>query len=303
MLSRAKLAQMNALSQNKSSFFNKLPSELIGQISRIYDPNPKSAIVNLLHLIIKNRSVEVQKELVNQPLLLLQAGDTRDSAGNMLLRVTPFECALATGNDVLAAIIVQFFDKIPNGQKERVAQGEFYRVHIENMLNQEPDYNFTPIVEIIKKSSAADVNTALWINPPQSVLFDSLLNFCISLSPCVIAQGMSYNYVNLVKGLEVFYAEYDNFHSASNNNYSRCEFFWGRVIQTLRNKLPQCDREHINNYLALGTGFNTSAIPYRFNAWSLLQIVKKYFTNKQKRLLELTNPSQEQAVQSHCTLS
>ena len=136
------------------------------------------------------------------PSLVLEASHVVTPAGLILKRVTPYECALGAGDVGLAKLIGTYFSKIPEGKKERAIQYERYRLAIEGMLNQ-PPYDLSWLMDIIKNSSADDVTAALNSDKEHvSKLRDALVQFRNDIRPgTLIKSRMHYNYQNLIHAL------------------------------------------------------------------------------------------------------
>lgn len=246
MPGHTQLYKISEESRVRASFFSLLPTDLIFYAvdKVVYNSDPNSEIAQLLHHIAHGNPDEVEKKLKANPQLLLQASDARDPAGNLIQRVTPYECALGAGDEDIVAKIAAFFPMLPQGEAERTGQTKHYEHSIMTMLSQAPGYDFASLVEIIKKSSAEDVRAALSLDfTHPSPLLHALEAFRIYFSPRVIAGGMHFNYANLLKAYEIFVTEFVKLYKASGNNYNKCDLFWRQVIGYLQRGLPACDRQ------------------------------------------------------------
>lgn len=143
----------------ESNFFSKLPGELIYAIER-YSRAPQHAVVTLLHHIAYGNKKEVQLMLETTPSLVLAAGDVVTPSGYLVLRVTPYECALGGGDPDMAELIGKYFLKTPEAQDEKARQYARYRPAIDKLLNQTP-YALNWLIEMITTSAAADIAAEL----------------------------------------------------------------------------------------------------------------------------------------------
>ena len=89
--------------------------------------------------------------------MLLQRSDTATRAGLQVKYKTILECALGEGDMELAAIIIPYFDEFAGGPEERKRQFDPYQSCIAAIPNQQPDYDVTWLIEIIKKSPHQDI--------------------------------------------------------------------------------------------------------------------------------------------------
>jgi len=215
-------------------------------ISRLTDAeyDAQSEIGQLLHHVAWGNLDGVTAILAKSPRLLLEAGDVEDPAGNIIRRVTPYECALGAGDDEMAATIGQYFTNVAleDGEKERSRQYARYQPHINNMLTQ-PAYDFSALLEMIKESSAKDVQAALDLEfNPDLPLHAALDNFRKYFAPREIKGGMHFNYADLLQALKVYADEFDALYTAGGDNYSKCDLFWRQVIGYIQRGLPAIDR-------------------------------------------------------------
>ena len=121
MLNREQTELMFKMRNQGDSIFSVLPKEvtqyiyLAGHAS--YDVN--SSIAKLLHHIAYGEYAAAKAMLDGNPGLLLEVSNVVDPAGNTILAVRPYECALGAGDDDMAAMIKGYFAKIEEGEKRR----------------------------------------------------------------------------------------------------------------------------------------------------------------------------------------
>ena len=256
--SRTQKLELCKLRKYPGSIFARVPRDVIQYISRLTDAeyDPASDIAKLLHEIAYGNPAAVIAMLTRNPRLLLEAGDVLDPAGNTIICVTPYECALGAGDDDMAATIAGYFTKIEDGEKERVRQYARYQpdiTRLDEMMkaydidSDEPtqgsDFDFQSLLGIFIKSPAADVTAALTLNfDHESELANALEAMRSHFSPHVIKGGMHFNYANLLEAFKVYAREFDKLNS-SGNNYDKCDLFWRQVIGYIQRGLPACDRQ------------------------------------------------------------
>jgi hypothetical protein len=277
MLSHSKLEQLYTLRRDTTSFFSLLPLELIGEMAKLYDPNPNSEINKALrHAALGTKADidELVKMVDANPGLLLQAGDDVTRGGVEVSRTTLYEFFLGEGDPVGAKQIEFGFAKLPHGEDERIRQYERYRPHIEALAKQiesrQPVYDLRPMFEIIKNSSAADILEALNINDlnreatRNTPLRKEFAKFRRAVSPKRKAVGMHYeHYTTLIQALELLNDEWQAL-SHNYTNYDKCRLVWRQIIGFLQLRLPGVDR------FAFARAFDDEArtVSYKYDAGS-----------------------------------
>jgi hypothetical protein len=242
MLTREKFELMTKMRLCKqNTIFNTLPKDVTRYIYDVsYDKN--SYIAKLLHHIAYGQKVEAEAMLTANPSLLLQVSRVEDPAGNLILGVTPYQCALGAGDDDMAAMIKSHFTKIENGEEEEARQYAEYKKHIDTILTQK-SYDLNGLMTIILKSSNEDVTAALACNMEHaSDLRDALAEFRKAFAPRVITEGMHFNYQNLYHAFDIYVGKFDNLRSKG-CDYDKCDLFWRQVIGYIQRGLPACDRQ------------------------------------------------------------
>jgi hypothetical protein len=153
-----------------------------------------------------------------------------------VIRTTPLECALGSGSPEIAAIIHEAFDHITDEHGKKVADAvnvrdaiyKRYLPHIEKMLDQKP-YNFTPLLNVIKQSSAEDITAELNNKMPhKSLLREAMEKFRTDFTPGQMKKpGMHFaynehcNYATVVHILELCDLEGDNLRDGGNFDKNR----------------------------------------------------------------------------------
>src|SRR5437667_852617 len=96
MLNREQTELMIKIRNLEGGIFSTLPKELTQYIYHAghasYDEN--SEISKLLHHIAYGEYEAAEKMLQLNPQLLLEVSNVKDPAGNLVLAVRPYECAL-----------------------------------------------------------------------------------------------------------------------------------------------------------------------------------------------------------------
>lgn len=261
MFSRDQLKTFLLIRKRQGTFlFNtRLPKPLIHIISTInYKPN--SEIAQLLHSVAHGDFKSVKCILEINPRLLLEAGDVTDPAGNIIKRVTPYECALSVGDPGMANAIHEFFSKIEglDGGKEQVRQYASYQHSINHMSNQQADFDFNRLFQIIKDSSSQDIEEELKIHnfdpdyqgtipkKDKITLRQALEMFRKHFDSREILNGVHFNYANLLEAMRIlkFECQYGGvWWGSDKDRYKKCDLFWRQVIGYIQRALPACDRQ------------------------------------------------------------
>lgn len=265
MLTREQLYYMLLLRKNEGNIFHDLPVEIFDQIiqatgNRAGNRDSASPIFDYNDYKIRHEHSEIAKALRHAAYarkedvaallgmldknqhLLLEAGNVMTPGGLYCIRVTIYEFLLGAGDPDLAAKVQPYFAKIPNGENERIRQYERYRPHIEGMLKQKP-HDITPLIDILKQSSAADDNALLKKNMThESVLRDAAIQFRKDFAPSVLIRPrMHFNYASLHNMRNKFYDEWESLYRASGDNYIKLRILWRLISFTMR-RLPGVDR-------------------------------------------------------------
>ncbi|HFD2276158.1 TPA: hypothetical protein ACF2P2_002989, partial [Legionella pneumophila] len=244
MLSRDQIETLLLIRKREGTILynTRTPKPIINLISNIGDV-PNSDIATLLHHVAFGELEQVKGMLEKNPRLLLEAGNVEDPAGNTIVRVTPYECALGAGDDEMAGMMDEYFKKFEGGDKARLKQYARFKTGIEQMLDEKNAFDFGPLLQIIIESKNEDVTAALNLDfnhhsPLQHVLEDFRKHFL----PREIHRGMHFNYATLLKAFEVYDKAFDTLIKAG-RSYDKCDLFWRQVIGYIQRGLPACDRQ------------------------------------------------------------
>jgi hypothetical protein len=259
MLDRSEIMTLIMMRNREDNIFNILPRELTSYIYKTshdsYDKDSDIAI--LLHHIAYGEKKAAEKMLKKNPGLLLDVSNVCDPAGNYILAIRPYECALAAGDGDMKRMISGYFSNIPEGEQEMEKQYAKYSKHIDNMLSRKPDYDLEELMRFILKSSDKDVKAALDCDMEyKSELSNALSVFRKHFSPRVITEGMHFNYQNLVQAYYLYQREYENLQQ-NRCSYDKCNLFWRQVIGYIQRGLPACDRQ------ALAQGLSFCVIKHK----------------------------------------
>jgi hypothetical protein len=249
MLNRSQIMTLMMLRRREDTIFS-LPKEITDLIIHLGDDayDSDGDIAKLLHYVAYGEPVMVKQLLEKNNRLLFEAGDAVAPSGDILLRVTPYECALAAGDHDMAGIIKPYFSNIGKGEEEEVRQYGRYKPFIEGMLTQKY-YNLNELLNILFESNSDDVTAALECDMNyKSKLSAALVKFRVDFSPRVIKEGMVFNYNNLWHALDLYNLHYESLKN-SENSYEKCNVFWRQVIGYIQRGLPACDRQAFNHGL------------------------------------------------------
>lgn len=241
-------AVLFGLRRDRSSLFSQMPRDITRLVSAYCDFDTNSEINLALQHAADARQEHVDALLgllEKKPHLLLQRGRVITPGGHDIRDVTLYEYCLGAGDPELAEKIQAYFTRITgiDGEAERVRQYEPYRLHIDAILTQEP-YDIRPLIEIIKKASAADV-TALLNNDMthESALRDAIIQFRKDHAPKIItAPCMHFNYRSLLHALELLEQEWNNLFLTSGSNDDKICLVWQQLIGFEMRRMPGIDR-------------------------------------------------------------
>lgn len=199
------------------------------------NPLPESEINRVLHYIALGDPTNALAMLTANPALLDQSGYVITQTGDLLWDVKPLECMLSLGEHYADMVppVLPLFDFIEGGEQAKQKQLAKYKDALEN-IGKEVRYNFQWIVDIIKKSSTADVTAALTkVFTHESVLRDSLNKFRQEFSMRVIRNGLVCPYATVHEVLKMYAENFDALKAASENKedrrYDKCRLVWRQV--------------------------------------------------------------------------
>lgn len=239
-------ATMSLMRNRHDTLFYRLPRDVMKHISRVVDADyddVDSDIAKVLRAVVFRDFAVVKTMLIKNPRLLLEAGKTIDPAGNTILRVTPYECAIGAGDEDMVAVIGEHFARLEDGEKERIRQYERYQEHVDNML--QPTYDFSSLVQAFRDSNANEVQAALNLQfNVESPLHAALEKFRNDFSPQMIKKGMHFGYANFMQACTIYQ---DGCYSLEHFNPQKLKLFWRQVIGYMQRSLPACGRLAFGN--------------------------------------------------------
>jgi hypothetical protein len=245
MLNRSQIMTLIMMRNRENNIFSKgnLPVEMSNHIIQSGDlaHDPESKIAKLLHYVAYGDPINVKKMLDQDVRLLLEASNVKDPAGNLILRVTPYECALGAGDDGMAKIIQSYFLLIEEGEKEEARQYARYKPYIDNLMTQS-SYDLTELFNVLKNSNHYEVKAALEFDEHKSCLQNALDEFRKAFAPRIITEGMHFNYQNLLNAYLVFMIEFEKL-KLYWHNFDKCLLLWRQMIGYIQRGLPACDRQ------------------------------------------------------------
>ncbi|HEX4045888.1 MAG TPA: hypothetical protein VHZ76_09515 [Gammaproteobacteria bacterium] len=249
MLTREQIYAMLMLRNYKGNIFFGLPNGLIRHISD-FGQNPNNNVNSALGHAASRIEVNIVTlvEMVKEhPELLLQAGNVVNRGGIPATRKTLYEFFLGEGDPTSAKRIEFGFAKILNGENERIRQYERYKLHIEALAKQieskRPSFDLKPLIDLIKKSSPADITAALNKDMKhESLLHDMLIVFRDAIKPKRKIIGMHYeHYTTLQQAFDLLHDEWKEL-SSNYTNYNKCDLVWRQIIGYLQRSLPAVDQ-------------------------------------------------------------
>jgi hypothetical protein len=198
------------------------------------NPLLESEINRVLHYIALGDPTNALAILTANPALLDQSGYVITQTGDLLWDVKPLECMLSLGEHYADMIppALPLFDFIEGGEEIKQKQLAKYKDALLNIGN-ELRYKFQWIVDIIKKSSTADVSAALnKVFTHESVLRDSLIKYRQDFSMRVITNGLVCPYATVHEVLKMYEKNFDALKAASENKeerYDKCRLVWRQM--------------------------------------------------------------------------
>ncbi|OGT56084.1 MAG: hypothetical protein A3F14_00575 [Gammaproteobacteria bacterium RIFCSPHIGHO2_12_FULL_43_28] len=257
MLNRDQVYQLCFFRKCPDNIFNEdqFPLDLLKQISYFHDPDADQ----LVQLIADGNKDAAKKLLDKNPRLVLQAANVVTPGGMTLKRIMPYECALI-GDPDMALMVGDYFEKIElkdnsikkedfvnECKKLREEQFKRYEQAIDNMLNVK-SYDFTSLINIIKKSSAQDVTAELdHTENHQSKLRTALEAFRKVFAPVELKKAPEQiEYIGFIDAslLQILKILSDEWNTLSNygSNYDKCDLVWRQLIGFIERRLSAVER-------------------------------------------------------------
>lgn len=249
MLNRSQLNTIGVLRRRPDTFFSSLPTELFIELLKEADTANKETsakITTLLQHIVECRPKKVKEILDESPDLILYAGNVTTPAGNIILRVTPYECALGAGDPEMASLIRMYFDHVEKDDRERARQYSRYLRHIKKMYQEDESYSFKNLFKLIlsKKTSTEEILSVLNHQADEnSRVAKQIAKFRADFAPKTITTGMHFHYQNLYPPLKYTSGYIPN----KKNNTRDAEMLklillWRQVAGYLMLIMPACDQ-------------------------------------------------------------
>jgi len=331
-INRSQLIIMLGLRKRNGNFFSTVPKELILQMASMSHAGYED-LMKLLKAITCNKIEDVKSILNEKPALLFFAGNVTDPLGNEIKYVTPYECALCMGNEVIVNTIGTYFAKIgkdiKEAETERLTQYKRYEPsfkRMDEMLksfridSEKPvlwsDFDFQKLVDTLKKSTTGEVaHAALGLkeNKNESNLDKELTKMVLHFKPREIQKGMNVNYANLFEAYRVYLREYGNLPTDAAN-------FLARLVNKIEAyHLSKDDKEAMYAYGHSGVTdiiksakasvvtasqidfFDNFSISSFFDAGQVI-LLKDFMVNKCGKLLEAGIQPPQQDDSPSCTI-
>lgn len=188
------------------------------------------AAKRLLSHIVKGEEAEALKMIDANPRLLLISSQVTDYSGRSYKDFMPFQAALLCHDVTLWKKIESYFDKLPDGEAEKVRQ--FRQLFPEGLPRQE-SYDFTELVQVISNSSDADIMAALRKENNDTPVCQALNGFRTAFTDLAIKE-MFFNPSHLIDALKVYDALFDRW------SWNQRDLFWRQVIGYTQRFLPTC---------------------------------------------------------------
>lgn len=190
----------------------------------------KQAAKILLSHVVKGEEAEALEMIDANPRLLLILSKATDYSGRSYQGLTPFQAALSSHDVALWKKIESYFDKLPDGEAEKVRQ---FRQLFPEGLPQQESYDFTELVQVISNSSDADIMAALRKENNDTPICQALNGFRTAFTDLAIKE-MFFNPSHLIDALKVYDAQFDRW------SWNQRDLFWRQVIGYTQRFLPAC---------------------------------------------------------------
>jgi hypothetical protein len=171
------------------------------------------------------------------PELLRLPTTVIDYSGRTIQNATVFEAALGAGDAAMAQMIRPYFSNLEDGDALRAAQ---YAQQFPNGVEQEADYDFAGLVQVISSSSPEDVVAQLHHQNRDSDLCAAMTGpegFRARFKPGIVITGHHFNAQNLIRAFEVYAEQYDGWRDEQQY------LFWRQVIGFIQRLLPAVDAQ------------------------------------------------------------
>ncbi|GGI87946.1 hypothetical protein [Legionella impletisoli] len=191
-------------------------------------PLERKAAQTLLSHVIRGEEAEALKMIVANPRLLLIPSQATDYSGHSYIGITPFQAALIWHDVMLWKKIEPYFDELPNGQAEKVSQ--FKALFPEGLPKQEP-YDFRSLIQVISRSSNADIMAALQKKNNNTPICQALKNFRTNFTDLTLKEQF-FNPLHLIEALNVYNTQFDHW------SWHQRDLFWRQAIGYIQRFTP-----------------------------------------------------------------
>lgn len=200
----------------------KLPSELKQELVELW--------VNPIMLAVVQGDLNRTETLIKakSPVLLSLKGEAVDYSRRTIKNITPFQAALCAWDDEMCEMLRRYMS-----HEEVIRQyHEIFPEGPEKYFKAQTAFDLSELIDVIKKSSTADVLAALNLQQNESLLCQKLNQFRADFS-LRSQQEMVFNPKHLIKAFELF----DNYY-VKWRNVHRKELLWRLVVGYMQRFLP-----------------------------------------------------------------
>ncbi|WP_133130035.1 hypothetical protein [Legionella yabuuchiae] len=214
-----------------AQYLSKKDLSNLSQASKVmfFSCQPLLAKILLFH-VVKGEEAEALEMIDANPRLLLIPSKATDYSGRSYQGLTPFQAALSSHDVALWKKIESYFDKLPDGEAEKVRQ---FRQLFPEGLPQQKSYDFTKLVQVISNSSDADIMAALRKENNDTPICQALNGFRTAFTD-LAKKEMFFNPSHLIDALKVYDAQFDRW------SWNQRDLFWRQVIGYTQRFLPAC---------------------------------------------------------------
>ena len=189
----------------------------------------------------------------NPELLLIKALRADDYSGRKFRNITAFQAALCTYDVEMWKMIEFYFEKIENGQEQKLKQ--INEIFPDSKLPIQRSYDFSQIIRAITDSSNTDVKAALEMQQSNSTLCQALGKFRTDFKNLSLKE-QCFNPRHLLEALKVYMHQLtcftdDPYYGVTDEityyiriystwNRCKCDLFWRQVIGYIQRYVPSC---------------------------------------------------------------
>ena len=227
-LLKDKTGSIGKTDTNIGQYLSPLDKKHLAEIGNIYllsifksDIKPANDLIKqFLTHIVRGEEAEAKAMLERDPCLVLEVATVTDYSGRKI-RGTALQLALGADDDAMIEMLLPYFKKLPNGEKEWEKQWN-EQFPESSSKQEEVPYDFNPLVEAINSKNQEKINQAL-------------THLRAYLKPKgVIKSGKHFDVHMLINAYEVHNKHYDNW----DGNQRRIS--WSQMIGYIQRYLPAC---------------------------------------------------------------